>query len=67
METPATPRTAVLGRPLADYVEEKRADGQSWRTISRDLYVDTDRQVDIAYETLRTWFSVAAGASETQA
>ena len=52
----------VLGRPLAEYVTEKRNAGISWRRISLDIRDDTAGQVDITYETLRKWFPELIGA-----
>lgn len=44
-----------LGRPVTEYVAEKRADGKAWRVIARDLYLDTNGEVDVTHETLRSW------------
>lgn len=46
----------LLGRPLSEFVRDRRADGLAWRLISRDLYEATDHEIDVTYETLRTWF-----------
>lgn len=48
--------SAILGRPLEEWVRERRADGMSWRVMAHDLYADTDRQVSVSFETLRAWF-----------
>ena len=45
-----------LGRPLADYVAEKRATGSPWSSIAADLSLDTDGTVDVSRETLRLWY-----------
>lgn len=42
--------------PLEDFVRSRRADGIAWRLIARDLYEATGREVDLTYETLRSWF-----------
>lgn len=36
---------------------------RAWRLIARDLYEATDQQVDLTYETLRSWFPDEAKAS----
>lgn len=41
--------------PLETFVRSRRPD-RAWRLISRDLYEATDKQVDLTYETLRSWF-----------
>lgn len=46
----------LLDRPLAEYVAEQRADGVSWRRIALNLRDETDGEIDITYETLRSWF-----------
>lgn len=46
----------VLGRPLGDFVAERRADGKAWRRISRDLADATDGAIEISGESLRSWF-----------
>lgn len=45
----------LLDGGLAAFVAERRARGEPWRTIARDVYQHT--QVDITGETLRTWFA----------
>lgn len=45
---------ALLGRPLEDYVRERRIAGDSWRRICLQLRDDID--LDISDETLRAWF-----------
>lgn len=51
----------LLEGQLEQFVRSRRAQGRSWRLISRDLYEAT--QVDVSYETLRTWFPEAKAAS----
>lgn len=46
----------ILGRPLAEFVAERRADDVAWRRISRELLDSTDGAVDISGESLRAWF-----------
>lgn len=38
------------------FVERRRIDGVAWRRIARDLYLATDKRIDVAHETLRNWF-----------
>lgn len=46
----------TLGSDLEEFVRSRRADKRPWRFIARDLYDATDGQVDVTYETLRSWF-----------
>lgn len=46
----------VLERPLSGWVAERRERGDSWRRIAIDLERDTDGQVTVTDETLRSWF-----------
>lgn len=51
-----------LGRPLADYVAEKRTARPkwSWEMIADQLGVDTDGEVVVSREALRLWFGDVA-------
>lgn len=40
--------------PLSSFVTLRRAQGRSWRLIARDLHTET--QIDVTFETLRSWF-----------
>lgn len=44
-----------LGRPLDEYVAEKRAAGLPWSSIADELSRDTD--VNISRESLRLWYA----------
>lgn len=46
----------ILGRPLAEFVAERRADDASWARIAKDLREATDGAVDVSRESLREWF-----------
>lgn len=48
----------ILGGPgaLEGFVRERRATGMAWRLVAREVYEATDQQIDLTYETLRTWF-----------
>lgn len=51
----------LLGRPVIDWATERRTAGKSWRQISlelRDLH-----NLDVTYETLRSWCLAAEVAS----
>jgi hypothetical protein len=47
--------------PLENFVRTRRATGRAWRLIARDLYEATD--LDLTYETLRSWFPDAPAES----
>lgn len=60
----ATPRTKsptqrlagmLLGQPVDRWISGRRLAGRSWRLIARDLYEQTNGQVDVSHETLRLW------------
>ena len=48
----------LLGRDLAEYVDERRSTEPptSWRRIARSVYEDTNGEIDVTAETLRLWF-----------
>jgi len=54
----------LLGRPLAEYVAEKRSaiPRWPWRLISQQLAADTDGQVAVSHEALRGWHPDEAAA-----
>lgn len=41
---------------IRKFVLSRRADGVAWRRIARDLYLATEKRIDVAHETLRSWF-----------
>lgn len=41
---------------LEHFVRSRRDAGRSWRLIARDLHEATDGEVDVTFETLRSWF-----------
>ena len=49
----------VLGRPLAEYVNEKRTARPRWpwRLIAEQLAEDTGGKVNVTAETLRSWYA----------
>ena len=61
--TPTQLSAAVkLGRPLADYVAEKRNARPQWpwRMIAEQLASDTDGEIQVSHEALRQWYGPAA-------
>jgi hypothetical protein len=48
----------ILGRPLAEYVIEKRTARPRWpwRMIAEQLAEDTDGKVTVTHEALRNWY-----------
>lgn len=55
----------LLGRPLDEYVAEKRASVPQWpwRLIAKQLAADTDGKVSVSHTALRRWY----GAEITEA
>lgn len=41
---------------IENFVRSRRRAGRAWRLISRDLWEETAGELDITYETLRSWF-----------
>lgn len=37
------------------WIAQRRQAGKSWRVISRELSDLTDGEIDVTYETLRSW------------
>ena len=52
-----------LGRPLEEYVAEKRAAGLPWSSIAVEISIDTDGAVNISRESLRLWYAPRAVAT----
>lgn len=46
----------ILGESVVDFIQARRAEGHAWRIVARDLYEATDGQIDVTYETLRSWY-----------
>lgn len=55
----------LLGRPLSEYVIEKRTSVPrwTWRLIAEQLATDTEGDVQVSHETLRQWY----GATDDEA
>jgi len=63
--TPTQRLAAIkLGRPLSDYVAEKRTARPKWgwQLIAEQLAEDTDGEIVVSRETLRGWYGTEAAA-----
>jgi hypothetical protein len=47
--------TEILGRPLAEWIADRRASGATWRQITKDLEESTGGRIRVNQETVRTW------------
>ena len=45
----------ILGKPVKDFIRERRALGRSWRLVARDLYEATNGQIDITHQAAQNW------------
>jgi hypothetical protein len=66
--TPPRQRLAdiLLGRPVLDFISERRADDVSYRRIAADLRDATSGEIDVSDVTVRAWH-LAAQDSESAA
>lgn len=58
MATPTATRRLLdhlLGGQLDAFVADRRAAGQPWRIVARDVHAETG--VDITPEALRSWYA----------
>lgn len=53
----------LLGRPLEEWVAERRAAKQSWRAVARELEEATGGAVAVTEVTLRAWMANATAAA----
>lgn len=55
--TPPRQRLAdlLLGRPVLEFINERRADDVSYRRIATDLRDATDGEIDVSDVTVRAW------------
>ena len=61
--TPTQRLAAIkLGRPLEEYVNEKRTARPRWpwTLIAEQLEIDTDGEIKVSHEALRQWYGKAA-------
>lgn len=49
----------IMGRPVNDFIAERRVAGVSWRQIKAELEQATDGQIKVQHETLRRWAGAA--------
>jgi hypothetical protein len=47
--------SALLGRPVGEFIAERRANSVAWRFIARELLDATDGEVDTTEVSLRAW------------
>jgi len=47
--------TLLLGQPVDEWIQARRADNQPWRIIARDLYERTNGRIDVTHQTLVNW------------
>lgn len=68
MTATATTRLAslLLGVDLKAWVEERRADGQSWLSISRELSEATKGEVTLSHEGLRMKYGVTSADATSE-
>lgn len=61
VSTPPRQRLAdlLLGRPVLDFIAERRADGTSYRRIATDLCEATSGEIDVTDVTVRSWHLAA--------
>jgi len=61
--TPTQRLAAIkLGRPLEEYVNEKRTARPrwTWKLIAEQLAEDTDGEITVSHEALRQWYGQVA-------
>jgi len=52
----------LLDGKFAEFLIERREDGDSWDTIAKKLWVLTDQKVDVSGPTLQRWFDRVGAA-----
>lgn len=60
----ATQRLAdlLLGQPVMEWVDERRAKGLSWRKVAIELRDRTEGEIDVAPATLIAWDAARVAA-----
>lgn len=48
----------ILGEDVTRWINQRRADGQTWRAIRDALARDTDGIIDVVHETVRAWAKI---------
>lgn len=54
----------LLGRSVDDFIAERRANGDSFRRIARDLADATSGEIDVSDVTVGTWYRRSARQTE---
>jgi len=55
--------TTGLGYPLADWVDDQRDAGKSWRSICIEVRDKTDGHLDLPPQTLLNWYGASQAAA----
>lgn len=63
--TPPRQRLAdlLLGRPVLDFIAERRANDDPYRRIAADLRDATDGEIDVSDVTVRAWYLASLASS----
>lgn len=57
----------LLGEEPRAWIERKRTQGRSWRMLARDLWNETDHEVDVTTQTLINWMREGYGKNGDEA
>lgn len=49
----------LLGRPVLDFITERRANGSTWPQIRDELRDATDGEIDVTWQAVQQWGSQA--------
>lgn len=50
----------ILGRPVVEFIAERKANGDSFRKIANDLRDESAGEIDVSDVTIRSWHLAAA-------
>lgn len=53
----------LLDEDVTDWINRRRAAGQTWRAIQRELAEATGGVIDVVHETIRAWAKIENGAA----
>lgn len=53
----------ILGRPVVEFIGERRAAGQSWPAIRDALREATGGEIAITWQAVQQWHGKSAGAA----
>lgn len=45
----------ILGQDANDYIADLRSQGKSWDRIAKELWLATDRRIDVNGVTVKSW------------